>query len=274
VGGSESITLDDPQISQVYYRSIQTGTNHTYRLQFDSAGTVTLGLNSPVPSEDPPRALLRGLSDTIVLHGSTGFPEYEPFAPDVYYPVGEFKRRVSAGTYTVTVSGAGPYALIVGTAERFTAGEWIVTALEIQRTRLWSGRWWILLPGLLPIPAVFWWFYRNGRRHVIVWLTGLAGAFCLGTGASTLTAFGWSLSRVNPGWASLVAMVLITVHTVIGTLFFRQADPKTIGYRWQLGTTGLSLLAFFTWSGAVFGPFFGLVAVFLSLFNYRSNAVQ
>ena len=263
VGGQSKITVEDPSVSRVFYRRIESGDSHVYRLEFTEAQTMILGLNSPNPTPDPPSAHVDGVSGSSLISGSTKEPEYEPFAPDVYYPVGRIERTVPAGTYTIRVTGKGPYALVVGEAEEFTVLEWIWTAVEVPRTRLWAGRGWILLPGLLPLLTVCWWLRGRTSLTWSQWLTRLSGAFCIGTALTILTALGWSVRLVNPGAKAFVAIALFFFQAGAGAMLIRQSRSSRNGMRRKLVTVGLSLFALSTWAGAVIGPALGLSSVML-----------
>jgi hypothetical protein len=258
VGGEGTIRIEDPSVSQVYYRILQADQTHTYKLSFTDTGDVIVGLNSPNPNPAPPIVRIETNKGTTILRGSTKSPEYEPFAPDVYYPVGRIKKTVSPGTYTVTVNGEGRYALIVGQAESFSLQNWIRTGLEIPRTRLWSGRWWILLPGVLPLVLFFWWFRE--QKSITGWLAGASGALCITSGITTISAFVWAVTIVPVGWGSLIALIQVVLQTGIGSLLLYQSTKITRRFRWRIGIATLSILAALTWAGVIVGPMLGVVA--------------
>jgi len=144
-GTAEEIT--DPEVSKAYYDEL-TGEPRTYRVTSEVPFVLALGILAPLSSNPSGRysaAVLRSGEDgrpIAILDGaSTPWTEFhEPFANDWYVQGPSYRETVTAGTYTIVVSGAsgtnlGRYVLAVGEAEAFSAGDVVQALMMIPQLK-------------------------------------------------------------------------------------------------------------------------------------------
>lgn len=262
LGGGDVTVVEDPTVSRVFYRSLDAGGTHRYRLRDGGADAIHVGLMTPQPRGKPPTARVTGRGLDATLEGTAEKPAFEPFAPDVLYKVDAFDATLPEGdgAVTVEVSGEGPYALVVGRAERFTATEWVGTGIAVPRTRLWADRWWLLLPGGAAAAGAGVWLRRRGVAGRRRWLAGLGGALALGSAAHTAAALGWAATVVSPGIAATVAGGVAALQVAVGGGLLRLATAESPDSRWRLASAGLGIAAAAVWAGAVVGPVLAVLA--------------
>lgn len=123
---SETTQVVDPEISKAYYATL-TGAPHTYTI--DSPVDFDLYVSILVPDiQSADKSTTAEISKAGVRVATIGGSDaswksfYEPFGQSSYLDGGEYKARVEAGVYTITVrsqNNNSKYSLAVGEIEAF-----------------------------------------------------------------------------------------------------------------------------------------------------------
>lgn len=123
---SRQTTVTDAEISKAYYGQL-TGVPDVYTIQ--SSIPFNLYVNVLVPDiagqkKDIPASISKDGQPFATLDGDTfaWTPMFEQFGYDHYFAGPEYKSKVEAGTYTITVTSSSndsKYSLAIGEAENF-----------------------------------------------------------------------------------------------------------------------------------------------------------
>lgn len=146
---SADVQVKDAQISQAFYDELG-GNPRNYLV--NSETDFNLYLNLLVPSYSNPNGkysakvflVKEGVDEEIsFIDGQTDFvwqEFYEPFGRDYYYKGPEFEKKLSAGSYKITVfnyENKGKYVLTIGKEEKFSLMEtlnvyWVLPVLKLE----------------------------------------------------------------------------------------------------------------------------------------------
>lgn len=134
---SEAIEVIDPEISKAYYGEL-TGAPHVYSINTSEPLELYVGILMPYAedsSKDVQAEIRKGDDLIQTLGGEDAEWEsmFEFFGQSTYWDGGEYKKRVDAGEYTISVSSANndsKYSLAIGQIEAFDGNE-TINALNI-----------------------------------------------------------------------------------------------------------------------------------------------
>lgn len=134
VEGRQTIVIE-PEISKAYYGQL-TGVPDVYTIQASVPFNLYVNILTPDiagQKKDVSATILKGGEPLAVLDGTqfTWKQMFEPFGYDKYWTGPEYKAKVEAGTYVITVtstSNDSKYSLAIGETEDFDIKE-IMNAL-------------------------------------------------------------------------------------------------------------------------------------------------
>jgi len=134
---TSEITVVDPAVSKAYYGTL-AGSPHTYTVNTTEPFNLYVGILMPYAEDskkDVQAEIRKGTELIQVIGGKDADWKsmFEFFGQSTYWDGGEYKARVEAGTYTITVSSAeneSKYSLAIGEIEAFDGSE-TVNALKL-----------------------------------------------------------------------------------------------------------------------------------------------
>lgn len=296
-GGSlhTAIPVSEPTKSWAIYEHLHEANETVYfRLEMRSGDRLWLSLLTPEEGAFTPSLAIMGpgIADNgtlpagierppgagaLVLEGSRGTAEYEPFTPGAYYFTVEHDSVVNAtGTYYVAVyssAGTGAFSLAVGLRESFTLKEWTLMPAALLRVYRWEGHSWafILGPPVAVVVAGLAIMVLLARRRgaafdLFQWMAVLAGLLSLGTAVNVtaqMLAAAATLGGATGGMG--ITLMFILLPAVFGLAMARTGlqarGPPTGSDRVMmvvLGALSIGLLA-----GYILGPAFAFAAALL-----------
>ncbi|MBT8508258.1 hypothetical protein AZH53_07555 [Methanomicrobiaceae archaeon CYW5] len=222
----------------------------------------------------------------VVIEGTVGEAEFEPFTPSALYPSAEYSQVVTeAGTYYVAVyapdgsPAGGNFGLAVGYREEFTFSEWLLVPFSVLAIHRWEGQSWALLFGPLVLTLVvgFGLILRRGRRvgptgeraapnrGPFGWLAVTAGLLYLGTGAMLLVQTAVALAKSGPTAAAALPGIYLLVAVLLGSVALRNGLHRTGRDGWGTRNAGLSMIVvgivgLVAWAGLLVGPVLAIAA--------------
>jgi len=127
---TSEITVVDPAVSKAYYGTL-AGSPHTYTVHTTEPFNLYVGILMPYAEDskkDVKAEIRKGTELVQVLGGKDADWKsmFEFFGQSTYWDGGEYKARVEAGTYTITVSSTendSKYSLAIGEIEAFDGSE-------------------------------------------------------------------------------------------------------------------------------------------------------
>ena len=229
----------------------------------------------------------------VVIEGTAGEAEFEPFTPSALYPLAKYSREVTEpGTWYVavyapedSVSG-GNFGLAVGYREEFTLSEWLLVPFSVVAIHRWEGQSWALLlgPVLLTLLVGFGLILRRGRREGMSatgpgtgkgpafpirgpfgWLAVTAGLLYVGTGAMLLVQTAVALAKTVPTAAAALPGIYLFVIVLLGSVAIRNGLRRSGRDGWGTRNAGISMIivgvvGLVAWAGLLVGPVLALAA--------------
>jgi len=127
---TSEITVVDPAVSKAYYGTL-AGSPHTYTVHTTEPFNLYVGILMPYAEDskkDVQAEIHKGTELIQVIGGKDADWKsmFEFFGQSTYWDGGEYKARVEAGTYIITVSSAendSKYSLAIGEIEAFNGSE-------------------------------------------------------------------------------------------------------------------------------------------------------
>jgi len=221
----------------------------------------------------PPFVEVSANASVVVVNGTRGEADYEPFTPGAYFFTAELDRKVDVdGTYYVAVfdpSRGGAFSLAVGYREEFSATEWVGLPFALMRINRWEGEGWafILGPAVVTVAAGLAFIVIRGMRlghryGAFQWLCVVSGLLSVGTGAGVLVQM-LDAAALSGFVASMgITMLFVLLPAVIGAVTVRVGlatkGPPALSDRLGLillGALSLGLLA-----GYIVGPVLAFAA--------------
>lgn len=277
-----AVHVHDSVKSWSFYDRLDGDQEKYYLLDVEDGQELYVGTFTPTDDRTTPSMVL--MSPTI--DGREGIPEqvtvpdgwgatviegerperarYEIFGPGATYHTADIDRADAAGgQYMVAVyddrDRSGPVGVTVGTAESFSAEEYVLVAFDRVRTHLWSGQHPLFvfgpLVGTVLVGAEL--LRRRLRRGTVV-RSFLAGAalLILSTGVYTFVQTILALSKTGPTAGALVTGVFVVVPVTCGGWVLRVLlrDGPLTARRTRVGFALAGVLSLVTWAGFVVGP--------------------
>ena len=290
-----ALEVNDPTKSWAIYGDIhEDGKARYYRLDLKKDQILRANLFVPDRGSFVPSLIITGPglenegsipdyievpegSNHVVIEGSLGVPEYEPFTPASYYYLADFEKEVEdTGTYHVIVfepEDHGSYGLAIGKEERYGLIEWVRVPIDIIDVREWEGQSLplIFLPMILTVIVglvLLLWFKRDvltRNYSILMWLATFAGLLYIGTGSMKFVEMIIAVSKASLGPSVLVTIVFASLPVLLGVFTIRKGmkmgGDVDIKERAHLAVYGV--LALFLWAGFVIGPILVFMASLL-----------
>jgi hypothetical protein len=223
----------------------------------------------------------------VVIEGTVGEAEFEPFTPSALYPSAEYSHMVTeAGTYYVAVYApegspdGGNFGLAVGYREEFTFSEWLLVPFSVLAIHRWEGQSWALILGplVLTLAVGFGLIFWRGRKEApsgekavpsirgpFGWLSVTAGLLYLGTGATLLVQTVLALAKAGPTAAAVLPAIYLLVAVLLGSVALRNGLHRTGRGGWGTRNGGLSMIivgvvGLVAWAGLLAGPVLAVAA--------------
>ncbi len=287
---SASIVINNPTKSWVIYANLPgNDTVDYYRFRMEEGKRIRLYLQTPVAGSFAPGMVLMGPGITntrspppivTVPDGSGAMvtpgtrpeqPFFEPFTPAKSYVTAEITLDApTTGDYFVAVyatEGSGPYALAVGTQERYGLTEWLTIPIDVIGIRLWEGQSlaFILAPLIVTVALgaglIFW--RRKESLSAFGWAAALAGLLYIGSGAMTLIQLVIALMGPPLTAAALVTLVVALIPILLGALILAVALRQDTRTTDRIIVAVLGVLGLFAWAGVLVGPVLAVIAAVL-----------
>ncbi len=191
---------------------------------------------------------------------------YEPFAPSANYHTASVDRPVAERTEFVvaiyaTAGDGGPAGLAVGSAESFSATEYLTVPFDLVAVHRWEGQPAALVyaPWLLAalVAGGLAWRRREGWNAPLFRGLLLGGAALVaGSGLSTLLQLGIAGSATGLRSSMAVTAAFVAIPLVVGAWAGRRAlaEPVSLAARDRAALVVGAVLAAATWAGFLVGP--------------------
>lgn len=284
---SNATKISDPEKSYVIYTGLHEGNEaQYYRFSLEKGQVLSGSLQVPGPDSMVPRMVITGPGITtagdipsfvelppgagakVIPVKKTGNPSFEPFTPQPIYEVARFREEISVpGDYYIAIYGddAGKYSLAPGSAEQFTAVEWLTIPYSVIGIHVWEGQSLagVIAPFLIIVIAGLVLLFLHQKKsgialRVPAWAGATAGLFYFGGAAVTAVQLVHTVSLTGYVPAVLLTLFFIIVPVILGVLLLNISLnlPATgpVHVRPALELIVLGILGFLFWCGFIVGP--------------------
>jgi hypothetical protein len=282
-------TVREPTKSWAYYSELHEGGEARYfRLELKAGERLYAGVFLPADTGFLPRIAAMGPGwgnesalpafvevppgyGHVVVNGTLGGRDYEPFTPASYYQIGKVDITVNrTATYYIAVfepDRGGKFGIAIGYRESFTAEEWLMIPFRVINIHLWEGQplALILSPLIvtlaLGIALMAWWRRRRGSWPYAFrfWPGALAGLMLAGTGAMTALQMAMALSVSGNPAGGVVTALFAAIPLALGMWALRLARPGQFDTGFRLRMALVGALGLLLWGGLVLGPVLAFV---------------
>jgi hypothetical protein len=284
---SNATKISDPEKSYVIYTELHEGNEpQYYQFSMEKGQLLSGSLQVPGPDSMVPMMVITGPGVTtsgdvpsfieippgsgakVIPVKKPGNPSFEPFTPQPVYEVARFREEISVpGDYFIAIYGdeAGKYSLAPGSAEQFTAFEWLIIPFSVIGIHVWEGQSpaGVIAPFLIIVIAGLVLLFLHQKKSGIAlrlpaWTGSTAGLFYFGGAAVTAVQLVHAVSLTGYVPAVLLTLIFIIVPVVLGILLLNisLSLPATgpVHIRPALELIVLGILGFLFWCGFIFGP--------------------